>query len=36
MRDVTSKSAQLKIRPATEVKNWMRKSPNEVLHGKRK
>lgn len=34
MRDVTSKSAQLKIRPHSEVKHWMRSNPNAA--GRRK
>ncbi|KAF5286359.1 hypothetical protein FQR65_LT12653 [Abscondita terminalis] len=34
MRDVNSKSAQLKIRPHSEVKHWMRRNPNEA--GRRK
>ncbi|KAF2878850.1 hypothetical protein ILUMI_27314 [Ignelater luminosus] len=36
MRDVTSKSAQLKIRPTTDVKHWMRKNPNEAVRRRRK
>lgn len=30
IRDVTSKSAQLHIKPGNEVKHWMRRNPNEA------
>jgi len=36
MRDVNSKSAQLCIRPGTEIKHWMRKNPNEARRHKKK
>ncbi|KAB0797980.1 hypothetical protein PPYR_08973 [Photinus pyralis] len=35
MRDVTSKSAQLKIRPHSTVKHWMKKNPNEAFRRKK-
>ncbi|KAF5281242.1 hypothetical protein FQA39_LY05128 [Lamprigera yunnana] len=35
MHDVTSKSAQLKIRPHSEVKHWMRKNPNQAIRTKK-
>ncbi|XP_025833910.1 RNA-binding protein NOB1 [Agrilus planipennis] len=35
MRDINSKSAQLKIRPNSEVKYWMRRNPNEVMKRKK-
>lgn len=35
MRDVTSKSALLAIRPGKEVKHWMRKNPNEARRKKK-
>lgn len=35
MRDVTSKSAQLKIRPHSSVKHWMKKNPNEAFRKKK-
>lgn len=36
MRDVTSKSAMLGLRPQTEIKHWMRRNPNEALPNKKK